>query len=178
LRCNVENSEATRLQKSVPRSAVPSESDAAAGRSQPRRCRAHTPHVRLWSPDSGLGFQVNVLKMFSVVPCSVGSGWCRVKLAERVVSRGAVQEVGWHARVQPDRVCEILPNHPVSTPGQEWKFQTQRFAAKSVSWYKWDIIRRAKGSNSQDFWRVSRVKLTLHAAGVVKRKCDSRPGVD
>ena len=35
----------------------------------------------------------------------------RVKLAERVVGRGAVQEVGWHARVQPDRVREILPYH-------------------------------------------------------------------
>jgi len=66
--------------------------------------------------------------------------------------------------------CRSLTKNRLDTPGQEWEFQTQRFAAKSVSWYKWDIIRRAKGSNSQHVWRVSRVESTLHATGVVQMK--------
>jgi len=38
------------------------------------RCRANMAHVRQSRPDSGLGFQVKVLKPFKVVPFSLGSG--------------------------------------------------------------------------------------------------------
>ena len=36
------------------------------------RCRANMEHIR---PDSGLGFQVEVLKTFSDISSSLGSGW-------------------------------------------------------------------------------------------------------
>ena len=38
-------------------------------------CRANVAHVRQSRPDSGLGFQVNVLKITRVVPSSLGSGF-------------------------------------------------------------------------------------------------------
>jgi len=39
------------------------------------RCRASMAHIRQSRPDSGLGFQANVLKPFKGVPSSLGSGW-------------------------------------------------------------------------------------------------------
>jgi len=38
------------------------------------RCRANMAHVRQSRPDSGLGFQAKVLKIFSSVPSSFGPG--------------------------------------------------------------------------------------------------------
>ena len=40
----------------------------------PPRCRANMAHIRQPRPDSGIGFQVKVLKPFSVVPSSLGRG--------------------------------------------------------------------------------------------------------
>ena len=39
-------------------------------------CRANSAHVRQSRPDSGLGFQVKVFKLFQGVPSSLGSGGC------------------------------------------------------------------------------------------------------
>jgi len=41
------------------------------------RCRANVAHIRQSRPDSGLGFQVKVLKTFKDVPSSLESGACR-----------------------------------------------------------------------------------------------------
>ena len=42
----------------------------------PGRCRANMAHRRQSRPDPGLGFQVQVLETFQVVPSSLGSGLC------------------------------------------------------------------------------------------------------
>ena len=39
-----------------------------------RGCRAKMTHIRQSKPDSGLGFQVKVLKPFEGVPSSLGNG--------------------------------------------------------------------------------------------------------
>ena len=41
------------------------------------RCRANMAHLRQSRPESGLGFQVNVLKTFQAVPSSLGSSFPR-----------------------------------------------------------------------------------------------------
>ena len=38
------------------------------------RCPANMAHLRQSRPDSGLAFQVNILRIFEVVPFSVGGG--------------------------------------------------------------------------------------------------------
>ena len=38
------------------------------------RCLANMAHIRQSRPESGLGFQVNVLQLLQVVPSSLGSG--------------------------------------------------------------------------------------------------------
>ena len=38
------------------------------------RCQANMAHVKQSKPDSGLGFQVKVLKTFQVAPCSLRCG--------------------------------------------------------------------------------------------------------
>ena len=40
----------------------------------PLRCRVNMAHIRQSRPDSGLGFQVEVLKTFKIVSSSLGSG--------------------------------------------------------------------------------------------------------
>ena len=53
------------------------------------RCRANAAHVRQSRPDSGLGFQVDALKTFQVVPFSLRSVqvpptiWCRPRRTPR-----------------------------------------------------------------------------------------------
>jgi len=39
-------------------------------------------NIRLSRPDSGLGFEVKVLKPFQVVPSSLGSGLLRAKVSD------------------------------------------------------------------------------------------------
>ena len=43
----------------------------------------------------------------------------------------------------------------------KWEFRTQRFEAKGVSCYKNNVIPHGKSSNSQHFWRVSRVGINF-----------------
>ena len=43
-------------------------------RKMPNRCRPNLAHIRQSRPDSGLGFQVKVLKIFQDVPSSLESG--------------------------------------------------------------------------------------------------------
>ena len=38
------------------------------------RCRANMAHIRQSGPDSGVVFQVKVLEIFAIIPCSLGSG--------------------------------------------------------------------------------------------------------
>ena len=47
---------------------------AGARRRRPGRCRANMAHIRQSRPDSGRGFQVEVLKTYQVVPSSRRSG--------------------------------------------------------------------------------------------------------
>ena len=46
------------------------------------RCRANMAHIRQSRPDSGLGFQVDVLEPFHVVPSSLGSGETNVFITD------------------------------------------------------------------------------------------------
>ena len=46
-------------------------------------------------------------------------------------------------------------------PGQKWQFQTQRFAAKRVSQFIFDIAVLAKSSNSHHIWRVARAGVNF-----------------
>ena len=56
--------------------------DGVGGGHKPYRCPVNMEHIRQSRPDSGPGFQVNVLETYEVVPSSLGSGpekteWCR-----------------------------------------------------------------------------------------------------
>ena len=53
---------------------IPPVPAAPPSRVRGMRCRTSMAHTRQSRPDSGLGFQVKVLKTFQVVPSSLGSG--------------------------------------------------------------------------------------------------------
>ena len=56
------------------------------------RCQANMAQIRQTRPDSGLGFQVKVLKTFEVVPPSLGSG---TQVAERTHSKSSEPRQKW-----------------------------------------------------------------------------------